>query len=411
MPSRLAFLFQCSSRAPMRDPYAILGVPRNSDDRTIKSAFHSLLKKHHPDVNIGDPTAADRFREITGAYDILRNPHQRRIHDGHVALIERKRIHRFDIGLIISLASGFFTLAASTVLLSFVPYGGYWANDRALKSPPVRVVTETATQGDPRPSHRDQSTSLDASVLRQWTPRGGLLAPSEPPDTTARATGPAKSTIETSGLQSQAPPSPPEPIQTPSLRTPSSQGASLIAVAPATSTTPTAAVKTLFKTVWDTYRNATTGLRLKYPSNILAKYSSRNDANGGLYGSADGKAVLRILTTANPFSLTVEGIRELIASTRYAGAEFDNRVDSPHAIVLSGRLGGEFFHDVTIMSCDGQSMHGWHLVFPSQDLELFAPLIEVMSQSFLTDRPDGFRCLNSTANTGALRNAGGRASE
>lgn len=395
----------------MRDPYAILGVSRNSDDRAIRSAFHNLLKQHHPDVNAGDPTAADRFREITGAYDMVRNPHQRRIHDGHVALIGRKRRQRLDIGLIISLASGSIALTALILLHSFVQNGGHWANDRASRSPPVRVVTETATRGDPQPLHREQSTSLDASVLRQWTPRGGLLTLSEPPATTVDATGPAKSTIETSGLQSQVLTSPPEPNQTPSSPTTIPQVASTIAVAPAPAATPTAAVKTLVEAVWDTYLNATSGLRLKYPSNILAKHSSRDDANGRLYASADGKAVLRILTTANPSSLTVEGIRRLIASTRYAGAELDDRVHSPHAIVLSGRLGGEFFHDVTIMSCDGRSMHGWHLVFPSRDLELFAPLIEVMTRTFLTDRPAGFRCLNSTANTGAPNEAGGSASE
>ena len=44
-----------------RDYYKTLGVDRNADDKTIKSAFRKLARKHHPDVNKGQDA---RFKEI-----------------------------------------------------------------------------------------------------------------------------------------------------------------------------------------------------------------------------------------------------------------------------------------------------------------------------------------------------------
>lgn len=55
----------------MKDPYEILGVPRNASEADIKKAFRTLAKKHHPDKHAGDATAQKKFQEISGAYDIL----------------------------------------------------------------------------------------------------------------------------------------------------------------------------------------------------------------------------------------------------------------------------------------------------------------------------------------------------
>src|SRR3954447_5858341 len=55
----------------MRDPYEILGVQRSDDDAAIRAAYRKLAKRHHPDVNPGKPEAAERFKEISAAYDLL----------------------------------------------------------------------------------------------------------------------------------------------------------------------------------------------------------------------------------------------------------------------------------------------------------------------------------------------------
>ena len=47
----------------------------------IKKAYRKLALKYHPDKNIGDPTAADNFRRIKEAHDILTDPVLRQKHD------------------------------------------------------------------------------------------------------------------------------------------------------------------------------------------------------------------------------------------------------------------------------------------------------------------------------------------
>jgi molecular chaperone DnaJ len=69
-----------------RDYYQTLGVPRSASQEDIKRAFRQLAREHHPDVN-QDPQAAERFKEINEAYQILSDPERRSMYDrtGRVA--------------------------------------------------------------------------------------------------------------------------------------------------------------------------------------------------------------------------------------------------------------------------------------------------------------------------------------
>ncbi|GIW07733.1 MAG: molecular chaperone DnaJ [Dehalococcoidia bacterium] len=64
-----------------QDYYAILGVPRTATEKEIKSAFRKLARKYHPDVNPGDKSAEERFKEINEAYEVLSNPESRKKYD------------------------------------------------------------------------------------------------------------------------------------------------------------------------------------------------------------------------------------------------------------------------------------------------------------------------------------------
>jgi len=57
--------------------YDLLGVERSADIDEIKRAYRKLAKELHPDVNAGDPAAAERFKEITAAYNLLANRRKR----------------------------------------------------------------------------------------------------------------------------------------------------------------------------------------------------------------------------------------------------------------------------------------------------------------------------------------------
>ena len=59
------------------DPYAILGVARGASEKDIKSAYRKLAKELHPDRNTENPKAAERFSEVTRAYDLLSDKDKR----------------------------------------------------------------------------------------------------------------------------------------------------------------------------------------------------------------------------------------------------------------------------------------------------------------------------------------------
>jgi curved DNA-binding protein len=61
-----------------RDYFKVLGVDRNADSDTIKRAFRRLARQYHPDVNPGDASAEERFKEINEAYEVLSDPDKRR---------------------------------------------------------------------------------------------------------------------------------------------------------------------------------------------------------------------------------------------------------------------------------------------------------------------------------------------
>jgi DnaJ-class molecular chaperone len=64
-----------------KDPYETLGVQKTDSDAAVRSAYRKLAKRHHPDVNPGKPEAADRFKEISSAYDILSDKDKRARYD------------------------------------------------------------------------------------------------------------------------------------------------------------------------------------------------------------------------------------------------------------------------------------------------------------------------------------------
>jgi len=60
-----------------KDPYSILGVARGATEKDIKSAYRKLAKELHPDANMDNPKATDRFSEVTHAYDFLSDKDKR----------------------------------------------------------------------------------------------------------------------------------------------------------------------------------------------------------------------------------------------------------------------------------------------------------------------------------------------
>ena len=64
-----------------KDYYKILGVSKNATEKEIRQAYRKLARQYHPDVNPGDKTAEEKFKEINEANEVLSDPEKRKKYD------------------------------------------------------------------------------------------------------------------------------------------------------------------------------------------------------------------------------------------------------------------------------------------------------------------------------------------
>ncbi len=110
-----------------RDPYEVLGVPREAAEQDVKKAFRRLARELHPDVNAHDPLAEEKFKEAAEAYEILSDPERRATYDryGHEGLRSGGYTPNFDaFGSIGELFNAFFSGASSFGASSGQALGG-----------------------------------------------------------------------------------------------------------------------------------------------------------------------------------------------------------------------------------------------------------------------------------------------
>jgi len=103
----------------MADFYDALGVSRGASDEEIKKAYRKLAMQHHPDRNNGSKESEEQFKQVTEAYDVLRDPNKRAIYDRYG-----------EAGLQGSAGAGFHHVDLSEALNIFMrDFGGFGLGD------------------------------------------------------------------------------------------------------------------------------------------------------------------------------------------------------------------------------------------------------------------------------------------
>ena len=69
--------------AEKRDYYEVLGLQKGASDEDIKKAYRKLAKKYHPDLNPGDKTAEQNFKEVNEAYEVLSDKDKKARYDAY----------------------------------------------------------------------------------------------------------------------------------------------------------------------------------------------------------------------------------------------------------------------------------------------------------------------------------------
>jgi molecular chaperone DnaJ len=109
--------------ATSRDYYEILGVPRNASEEEIKRAFRRLAFKYHPDHN-KEPSAAEKFKEINEAYEVLSDARKRATYDryGRAGTLDWAGFDEFNLGGLGDIFDAFF--GATTAARQRIPRKG-----------------------------------------------------------------------------------------------------------------------------------------------------------------------------------------------------------------------------------------------------------------------------------------------
>lgn len=368
----------------MQDLYEVLGLAPGVDQEKIKAAYRELAKRFHPDVNVGS-IAAERFKELNRAYQVLSDTEARAAYDHQLRCGARRPRRRQAMGV-----------ALTTFVLTVGLASMAW----------LWVRTQTASQtgaSEPVPAPTMAGMVIEAGDDRQPDDQGSLstlalAAARAPPEPTAPPGedrhGAAGQGDERTGAEE--PPGdlgasdgvpPLSPAGGTRLR---GEPASRDLAEPQVDRPPVSETQ---PAGWTTYRSTRFGFALKYPGDVFAAAAAAPaDGSAGSFVSRDGRATLRLVAGPIAAGVTVARYRRSVMEQRYAGAAYDYAPQQTHWFVLSGTRGDEMFYERVTFACDGRSMHGWQLTYPLAERAFYDRIVEEMHRGYRHGNGPGGRC-------------------
>jgi hypothetical protein len=143
---------------------------------------------------------------------------------------------------------------------------------------------------------------------------------------------------------------------------------------------------------WITYQNARFSFALKYPADVFAFDTGPGNDNVRTFLSRDGDAQLRIFARENADGTTLVNYRRSLIEERYASVELDHVPQHKFWFVLTGTRGDTVFYHRVIFSCDGKSMHGWEMIYPSSERTFYDLVVDEVQRNYAHTGRANARC-------------------
>jgi curved DNA-binding protein CbpA len=402
--------------------YGVLGLHPRAQGAEIKAAFRNLAKRYHPDVRYGDKRAEQRFKEINEAHALLSNPDARARYD---AALEEQRLHkrqrtRNAAGIMAaSFALTVMVISAPLVWRQYqnatsgVVAGLQWMKTaQNVDRRAAGALKEGVTIADGK-RLADQSTVMPPTIKRDAeaavSPKSsvevGLMDTPSPrlKEDASAFDGPASNVPE---QDSDGPAQKAMEVEQAAVsgggrlskladRT-STEGDSQIGATPRKkdSATTVSAMAPAWNDIasWTHYRNANFGFALKYPGDIFVFEPALSDEHVKRFRSRDGRAALRIFATPNAAGRTLTQYRTALIQERYPQTKLDYAPQRETWFVLSGFTGDDIFYERVTFACDKRSFHGWMVVFPAAEREVYDWITEEMHRNYRHSNGPKARC-------------------
>lgn len=168
-----------------RDYYEILGVPAEASSDEIKKVFRRLARQYHPDMNPGDKTAEEKFKDIGEAYEVLSDPNKRSQYDQFSKFLKKKSFTKKTPKASTFRNNG--SGRTSTQEADFSQFGDFNSFvEQLLQRPPGKTATadgnrvnttdayrpgttKTYTTVNPRPARKDVEARLTLPLEKAYT--------------------------------------------------------------------------------------------------------------------------------------------------------------------------------------------------------------------------------------------------
>jgi hypothetical protein len=139
---------------------------------------------------------------------------------------------------------------------------------------------------------------------------------------------------------------------------------------------------------WRPLHNARYGFQLEYPAGVFEVQRSSTASDGELFRTRDGSAKLLIGAFENVDHRSPASYQRYIARDSYPGLKVDYAPVGPTWSVLSGTQGDDMVYEKMMLSCGGQIISSFAMIYPTAERAFYDPIVEVIEDSF---RPGG-RC-------------------